>query len=89
MKAPVAVDHGPEEAAMRVYPAEGGRRAFALGNRGPTRFTADARVHPDILGAFWRCGFYVFEDVLGAEELTDVEADTNVPGRLPGERRSD
>ena len=35
------VDYGPEETAMRAYLAEGERAAFALGNRGPIRFTAD------------------------------------------------
>src|ERR1700722_8364432 len=85
MNAPVAVDYGPEEAAMRVYLADGERRAFMLGNRGPIRFTADGKLHPDILEAYWRCGFYVFEGVLGAEELADIEADikANVLGRLP------
>jgi hypothetical protein len=88
MNAPVTVDYGPEEAAMRAYLAEGERRAFALGNRGPIRFTADGAVHPDILDAYWRCGFYVFEGVLGAAELADIEADikTNVLARLPVEK---
>ncbi len=88
MNAPVTVDYGPEEAAMRVYLQAGERRAFALGNRGPIRFTADGKVHPDILDAYWRCGFYVFEGVLGAEELADIEADiqTNVLARLPAKK---
>ncbi|HEY1932617.1 MAG TPA: phytanoyl-CoA dioxygenase family protein [Acetobacteraceae bacterium] len=88
MNAPVAVDYGPEEAAMRAYLADGERRAFALGNRGPIRFTPGGRVHPDILDAYWRCGFYVFESVLGAAELADIEADikTNVLARLPVEK---
>jgi hypothetical protein len=88
MNAPVAVDYGPEEAAMRVYLADGERRAFALGNRGPIRFTADGRVHPNILDAYWRCGFYVFEGVLRPAELADIEADikTNVLARLPVEK---
>ncbi len=88
MNAPVPIDYGPEEAAMRAYLADGERRAFALGNRGPIRFTADGSVHPDILDAYWRHGFYVFENVLGAEELADIEADitTNVLDRLPVEK---
>jgi Phytanoyl-CoA dioxygenase (PhyH) len=85
MNAPVAVDYGPEEAAMRVYLEAGAQRALALGNRGPIRFTADGKVHPGILDTYWRCGFYVFEGVLGAAELADIEANikTNVLGRLP------
>jgi len=88
MNAPVGVDNGPEEAAMRTYLAEGAQRAMALGNRGPIRFTADGKLHPDILDAYWRCGFYVFEGVLGAAELADIEADikTNVLGRLPARK---
>ncbi len=88
MNAPVAVDYGPEEAAMRVYLAAGERRALSLGNRGPIRFAAAGEVHPDILDAYWRCGFYVFEGVLDAAELGDIEADikTNVLGRLPAKQ---
>jgi hypothetical protein len=90
MNAPVTVDYGPEEAAMRVYLADGERRAFALDNRGPIRFTADGAVHPDILDAYWRCGFYVFQGVLDVNELADIEADikTNVLGRLPAAKGS-
>lgn len=88
MNAPVAVDYGPEEAAMQAYLADGARRAAALGNRGPIRFTPDGKVHPDILEAYWRCGFYIFENVLGADELADIEVDvrTNVLARLPMEK---
>ena len=85
----LAVDYGPEEAAMQAYLQEGERRAYALGNRGPIRFTADGRVHPDILDAYWRCGFYVFEGVLRPEELADIEADLfGILDRLPSERGS-
>src|SRR5262245_21825576 len=82
-------DYGPEEAALQAYCAEGARRAMALGNRGPIRFTADGRIHPDILDAYWRCGFYVFESVLRPEELADIEADLHdILDRLPSERGS-
>ena len=83
----VMVDYGNQEAAMRAYLAEGEQRAFALGNRGPIRFTAEGKVHPDILAAYWRCGFYVFEGVLKADELADIEADIkNILDRLPVRR---
>ncbi|MCW5747671.1 MAG: phytanoyl-CoA dioxygenase family protein [Alphaproteobacteria bacterium] len=82
-------DYGAEEAAMQAYLKEGERRAFALGNRGPIRFTADGKVHPDILDAYWRCGFYVFEGVLAPEELADIERDLkDILDRLPAERGS-
>ncbi|WP_158929133.1 phytanoyl-CoA dioxygenase family protein [Acidisphaera sp. S103] len=83
----LTVDYGTEEAAMRAYLHEGEQRAFSLGNRGPIRFTADGAVHPDILDAYWRCGFYVFEGVLGADELADIEADLHaILDRLPAEK---
>jgi len=84
-----AVDYGPEEAAMRAYCEAGERRAFALGNRGPIRFGSDGRVHADILDAYWRHGFYVFEGVLLPTELADIEADfLDILDRLPTERGS-
>ncbi len=57
-------DYGSEEAAMQAYLQAGEQRAATLGNRGPIRFTADGALHPDIVEAYWRCGFYVFEGVL-------------------------
>ena len=75
------------DVAMQAYLAEGERAAFALGNRGPIRYTADGAVHPDILEAYWRCGFYVFEGVLKPDELADIEADLHdILDRLPAEK---
>ncbi|RAI57339.1 phytanoyl-CoA dioxygenase family protein [Roseicella frigidaeris] len=83
----LGVDYGPEEAAMQAYLRQGEARAFALGNRGPLRLGPDGRIHPEILEAYWRCGFYVFEGVLGAAELADIEADIHaILDRLPVER---
>ena len=85
----VAVDYGPHEAAMQAYLREGEARAMALGNRGPIRFDAGGALHPDIVAAFSRSGFYVFEDVLGAGELADIEADFHdILERLPVEKGS-
>ena len=82
-----STDYGPESAAMAVYLRDGEARAHALGNRGPIRRDGDGNVHPDILEAYWRCGFYVFEDVLGAGELADIEADLKrIMARLPLEK---
>jgi hypothetical protein len=83
----LAVDYGPEEEAMQAYLRCGEERAAELGNRGPIRFTAHGKAHPDILDAYWRCGFYVFEGVLRPEELADIEADLHdILDRLPVER---
>jgi ectoine hydroxylase-related dioxygenase (phytanoyl-CoA dioxygenase family) len=82
-----AVDYGPEEAAMQAYLRDGERRAAELGNRGPIRFTSTGELHPDIVEAYWRCGFYIFEDVLKADELADIERDLHdILDRLPAER---
>jgi ectoine hydroxylase-related dioxygenase (phytanoyl-CoA dioxygenase family) len=69
------VDYGEAEEEMVRYRVEGEKRALELGNRGPIRFDADGRVAQDILDAYDRVGFYVFEDVLSAEELDDIERD--------------
>ena len=83
------VDYGPDEAAMQAYLREGEARAMALGNRGPIRFDANGGLHPDAAEAFSRCGFYVFEEVLGADELADVEADLlAILDRLPSAKGS-
>ena len=82
-------DYGTAESAMQAYLREGEKRAYNLDNRGPIRFHADGRVHTDILDAYWKYGFYVFEGVLGEEELNDIEADLfDIMERLPTERGS-
>ncbi len=83
------VDYGAEQSAMDAYLADGARRAETLGNRGPIRFGTDGRIAGDILDAYWRCGFYVFEGVLGAAELAEIEAEvTNILDRLPSRQDS-
>ncbi|MGE0698762.1 MAG: phytanoyl-CoA dioxygenase family protein [Hyphomicrobiaceae bacterium] len=69
---------------MQAYLAVGERKAFALGNRGPIRFDASGRLAQDILDAYWRVGFYVFEGVLQTDELADIERDVkDILERLP------
>ena len=57
------------------YVREGERKAYELGNRGPIRFNDDGTLDQEISDAYWRCGFYVLEGALGAEELNDLHAD--------------
>ncbi len=72
---------------MAAYMCAGAVKAHALGNRGPVRYDAKGDLHGDILEAYWRCGFYVFQGVLGAEELADIEADiAAIRDRLPTEK---
>ena len=63
--------------AMSGYVREGKRRVDQLGARGPLRFSADGALHPDILAAYWKHGFYVFENMIGADELTALRADAD------------
>ena len=79
--------YGKHEAAMQQYRREGEARAAELGNRGPIRFNTDGSLSQDILDAYWRCGFYVFEDVLDEEELADLDRDIkDILDRAPTER---
>lgn len=73
----------------RTYFADGHERAMRLGNRGPIRFVGDGALHPDIVEAYWRTGFYVFEGAIGEAELADIAADVEaLRRRLPTHRGS-
>jgi hypothetical protein len=69
------VEYGDEQAAMEAYRAAGTARALAMDNRGPMRFDRNGRLDQAILDAYSRDGFYIFEGVLGADELADLEQD--------------
>jgi len=73
--APTRAEHA---AGMAAYHAEGLRLANEIGNRGPVRFGADGKLHPDIVAAYWRHGYYVFESVVGAAEVEALRRDANV-----------
>lgn len=74
----------------RAYFDAGRERAIELGNRGPLRFVGDGALHPDIVEAYWRIGFYVFEGLIGEAELTDIAADFEaLRRRLPTRRGSE
>src|SRR5438876_5748206 len=74
IKVPI-VDYGPEQAAMVRYRREGEERAMLLGNRGPLRFDSEGKLDLTIREAYSRCGFYIFENLLGGDELNDIERD--------------
>ena len=61
--------------AMAAYFCEGESLAYTIGNRGPIRFNADGTLHADIVNAYRRCGFYVFEATLHTEEINDLKKD--------------
>ncbi len=56
-------------AKRQPYIRAGLVRAADLGNRGPARFTEEGKLTPDILNAFWRTGFYVFEGMIDHAEI--------------------
>ena len=57
------------------YFKKGEEKAYALPNRGPIRFTEDGAVHPDILSAYWRYGFYVLEALIQPGEVDNLVTD--------------
>ncbi|MDA9368102.1 phytanoyl-CoA dioxygenase family protein [Flavobacteriaceae bacterium] len=61
--------------AMRRYLIEGQTKALALENRGPIRFDNEGNLDPVIRAAYSRYGFYIFTEVLNADELADIETD--------------
>lgn len=78
------IEYGARTADMQAYMAEGEARAMALGNRGPITFTDDGALSPDILEAYWRTGFYVFEKVMRDEDIADIKADIDaIRSRYP------
>jgi hypothetical protein len=68
---PTAQDH---RKVMEEYGRAAEARAYALGNRGPIRFTADGKLDPAILDSYWKHGFYVLQGVVGPEELAELRA---------------
>ena len=69
---------------MSEYGRRAEARAYALGNRGPIRVGADGKLLPEILESYWTHGFYVFQGVVGPEELAELRADIDaVLSRAP------
>lgn len=66
-----------DDAEMAAYVRRGEERAHQLGNRGPIRFSDDGDLHPEIVEAYGRCGFYVFTGVVGDAELAELRADVD------------
>jgi hypothetical protein len=82
-------EFGTANPELQEYFREGERRARALPNRGPIRFTESGALAPDVLEAYLRYGFYIFENVIGEEELADIESDVaDIMARFPTRRDS-
>ena len=85
----MAVSADQELEALAEYCADGRRKALEFGNRGPVRFVGDRALHPEIVEAYWRTGFYVFEGLIDDEELGELEASFNdFRRRLPTHKGS-
>ena len=79
-----AAHYGDDADAVRHYLVQGQARALALPNRGPLRFDDVGDIHPDILDAYAEYGFYVFENAISPEELTDLQSDmADMRSRFP------
>lgn len=61
--------------SLAPYLEAGVGRAATLGNRGPAQFSEDGKLTPDILDAFWRTGFYVFEGLIEPSEIALLRQD--------------
>jgi hypothetical protein len=81
--------YGTDDPVMRSYFEHGERKAFELENRGPIKFNSDGTLDSNIVESYSEYGFYVFEDVLGSEELRDLEQDLlDIIERFPTNRNS-
>src|ERR1700722_19201234 len=84
-----SADYAEQEQAFETYFREGAKRAAALENRCPLRLTPGGELHPDIVAAYNRYGFYVLEGLLSAEELAELQAAyVDMANRLPAVRGS-
>jgi hypothetical protein len=57
---------------MAEFGRRGAERARAIGNCGPVRLDDNGRLHADILAAYWKHGYYVFEGIISAREVEEL-----------------
>lgn len=70
-----AEHYGENADAMRSYLLAGEKQAYELNNRGPIEYDENGNIAQHILDAYSEYGFYIFENVLGKEELADISND--------------
>ena len=73
-----AAHYGDQAEAMRNYLLKGEQAAYQLDNRGPIRFNEEGTLAGEIIEAYSRYGFYIFEGVLKSDELTHIQADLDL-----------
>lgn len=67
--------YGDDAEAVKSYMHQGLKRALELTNRGPIRFNQDGSLHDDIISAYSENGFYIFQNVVNAQEMEDIKQD--------------
>lgn len=60
---------------MKTFLINGQKKALELKNRGPVKFDEQGNLDQSILEAYSKYGFYIFENVMGEQELADIKAD--------------
>lgn len=82
-----AAHYGDEAEAVRYYLLKGEQEAYQLDNRGEIRFSPGGALHPSIREAYSKYGFYVFTDVIGDAEMSDILDDVaELRSRFPTEK---
>ena len=72
--------------SMAEYSRLGENRARELPNRGSLRFSQNGELDPGIVEAYRTYGFYVFENVIGKDELAELRLDVDgLLARAPSE----
>lgn len=64
----------PGTTITNTYLDAGEALALQLGNRGPLRLTDEGKLHPEIVASYRQHGFYVFENVVESQELSELRA---------------
>ena len=59
--------------SQQAYIAAGIKRASELGNRGPVKFESDGTLAKEIICAYERTGFYVFENLVNEDEIIQLQ----------------
>ena len=71
---------------MTTYLKEGIAIASRINNKGPLLLDEKGKLHPKILKAYEKYGFYIFENVIDDRELQELRADAqNMIERAPVE----
>jgi hypothetical protein len=80
------VEQSAEEHALGMsdYVEKGSAKAKGLGNRGPIAFDKYGKLTQEILDAYWRTGFYVFQGGITSAELGALRTEmTDLLDRAP------